>query len=71
MRDRATEALDDYDPSRPTYEIWLDGVRFASTQIPALAKKMYDGMTSEESGRRYGNRVVEFKVVNDRRATER
>lgn len=61
----------DIDLGRPTFEIWLDGTRFASTQVPALAQKMYDGMTSEESGRRYGNRIVEFKVVNDRRLTER
>lgn len=70
MHDSVIASID-MDLGRPIYEIWLDGKRFASTQIPALAKKMYDGMTSEESGRRYGNRLVEFKVVNDRRLVER
>lgn len=67
----AAATLTEYDPDRPTFEVWLDGVRFASTQRPALAKKMLDGMTNGESGKRYGLRTVELRVVNDRRMTDR
>lgn len=69
--DTACIALTDYNPSLPVFEVWLDGTRFASTQIPARAKKMMDGMTSAESGRRYGLREVELVVVNDRRTVAR
>lgn len=67
----AAETLTDFDPSLPTFEVWLDGSRFASTQIPARAKKMMDGMTSGKAALRYGYRTVELRVVNDRRATDR
>lgn len=67
----ATEALDDFDEALPTYEIWLDGERFASTQVPAKAKKMLSTMTSGEAAKRYGNRVVELRITGDRRATGR
>lgn len=67
----ATEALPEYDPSLPTFEIWLDDERFASTQIPARAKAMMDSMTGEKAGKRYGLRTVELRVVNDRRASDR
>lgn len=61
----------DFDLDRPTFEIWLDGNRFASTQVPALAKKLHDRMASAESGQRYGNRTLELRVVNDRRQEAR
>lgn len=67
----ATETPIDFDPSLPTFEVWLDGRRFASTQIPARAKAMIDGMTSEKAGKRYGLCTVELRVVNDRRMTDR
>lgn len=59
------------DLGRPTFEIWLDGTRFASTQVPAAAKRMYDRMTCGESAKRYGLRTVEFRVSNDRREVSR
>lgn len=65
----AAETLPEYDPSLPTFEVWLDGARFASTQIPSRAKAMMDAMTGEKAGRRYGLRQVELRVVNDRRLT--
>lgn len=64
----ATIVLDDYDPDRPTYEIWVDGVRFASTQRPGDAHFMFGTM---HASRRYGDRGLELRVVNDRRATTR
>lgn len=60
----AATSLPDYDPALPTFQVWVDGVRFASTQVPALAKAMFDRMNS--SGR-YGLRSLELVVQNDRR----
>lgn len=59
------------DPSLPTFEILLDGSVFASTQVPARAKKMVDGMTSGPAALRYGLHKVELRVVNDRRSVAR
>lgn len=56
---------------RPVFEIWLDGHRFSATTCPAQHKRLHDTMTSGESSKRYGNRSIEFRVVNDRRATVR
>lgn len=67
----ATATLEDFDEALPTYEIWLDGDRFASTQVPARARKMLDTMTAPSAAKRYGNRVVELRIVGDRRATPR
>lgn len=67
----ATETPIEFDPSLPTFEVWLDGTRFASTQIPARAKKMIDGMTTGAAAKRYGYRTVELRIVNDRRLTDR
>jgi len=67
----ATQVLPDYNPSLPTWEIWLDGSRFASTQCVARARRMLATMTSDSSARRYGNRVVELRIVNDRRQQPR
>lgn len=64
----ALTTMPEFDPALPVYEIWLDGARFASTQLPALAKRTFDTM---RDSRRYGLRSLELRVVNDRRAAAR
>lgn len=67
----AAATLPDYEPDFPTFEVWLDGTRFASTQLPARAKAMMDGMTTGAALKRYGHRTVELRIVDDRRSEAR
>lgn len=66
--DLAVETLPEYDPNLPTFEIWVDGTRFISTQVPRLARDTYDRMVDS---RRYGLRTLELRIVNDRRTVAR
>lgn len=63
----ATETLPEYDPSLPTFEVWINGRRYASTQIPGRAYKLMRTMAAG----RPSHVAPELRVVNDRRLTER
>ena len=66
--DLAVEVLPEYDPTLPTFEIWVDGSRFISTQVPRIARDTFDRMVDS---RRYGLRTLELRIVNDRRSITR
>lgn len=63
----AAESLTDYDPSLPTFEVWINDRRMASTQIPGRAFKLVQTMRAG----RPAHAAPELRVVNDRREVSR
>ncbi len=67
LHDPAHLALDDFDPALPVFEVWVNGRRFACTQVPARAFALLKTMRAG----RPALAAPELVVVNDRRGTDR
>jgi hypothetical protein len=65
--DPAHLALEDFDATAPVFEVWVNGRRFACTQIPARAFRMLRDLHNG----RPAHTPPELRVVNDRRLTTR
>lgn len=65
--DPAHRALPDFDPTAPVFEVWINGRRFACTQVPAKAFRMIRAMHAG----RPNLAAPELRIVNDRRKNPR
>lgn len=57
----------EFDPNLPTFEVWVNGRRFASTQVPAQAFRLLKAMANG----RPSHQPPELRVINDRRSETR